>query len=112
MARELTRLAALKANWDAQGALPIDQTIIESARGFAEQLPDDVVPPPAVVPMAKGNLQFEWHDGPRSLELEFEDAQTIHYLGGILSRVSKRKGRLRLPTWAVPSLCCGGSPRA
>lgn len=30
--------------------------------------------------MAKGNLQFEWHDGPRSLELEIEDPQTVHYL--------------------------------
>jgi hypothetical protein len=30
--------------------------------------------------MAKGNLQFEWHEGPRTLELEFENASTVHYL--------------------------------
>ena len=30
--------------------------------------------------MAKGNLQFEWHQGARSLELEIEEPQTIHYL--------------------------------
>ena len=35
---------------------------------------------PAVVPMRKGNLQFEWHDGPRTLELEIEDPRTIHFL--------------------------------
>ena len=29
---------------------------------------------------AKVIFQFEWHDGPRTLELEVEDPWTIHYL--------------------------------
>ena len=78
--RELNRLAALPPNWDAEGALPIARQIISAARHFAARLPNDLVPVPAVVPMAKGNLQFEWHDGPRSLELEFESPDTFHSL--------------------------------
>ena len=39
-----------------------------------------LVAPPDVVPMRKGNLQFEWHNGSKTLELEIEDPRTIHYL--------------------------------
>jgi len=77
---ELDRLASLQANWDAEGAEPIDPQIIEAARQLAEELPENLVGLPAVVPMAAGNLQFEWNDGPRSLELEIESPATIHYL--------------------------------
>ncbi len=77
---DLDRLAALEANWDAQGAKAIDGEIIAAARRFVSALPEDLSWPPKVVPMAKGNLQLEWHDGPRSLELEIDDPKTIHYL--------------------------------
>jgi hypothetical protein len=77
---ELDRLAALRPNWDAQGALPIAPEIIDAARRFAAALSDDLMTPPSVIPMAKGNLQFEWNDGPRSLELEFEQPTMIHFL--------------------------------
>lgn len=78
--QELDRLASLEANWDAEGAEPIDPQVIQAARQLAEDLPENLVGPPAVVPMATGNLQFEWNDGPRSLELEIESPTTIHYL--------------------------------
>lgn len=78
--QELDRLAALDSNWDAQGARPIEPAVIDAARRLIAQMPRNHFPSPAVVPMAKGNLQFEWHDGPRSLELEIEDARLIHYL--------------------------------
>lgn len=80
LSRDLDRLAALEPNWDAQGAQPIHPAVIEAARRFIDALPPDLISAPAVVPMAKGNLQFEWHDGPRSLEFEVEDPVTIHYL--------------------------------
>jgi hypothetical protein len=78
--RELDRLGALEANWDAQGAQRISPVVIDAARRLISQLPTNLIWRPAVVPMAKGNLQFEWHDGPRSLELEIEGPDTIHYL--------------------------------
>jgi hypothetical protein len=80
IAVELDRLSELDENWDAQGAHPIDRETIDAARNFVQLLPDNLISPPAVVPMAKGNLQFEWHKGPRSLELEFESPTTLHYL--------------------------------
>ena len=36
--------------------------------------------PPRVVPLSSGALQLEWHDGPKSLELEFESPDSIRYL--------------------------------
>jgi hypothetical protein len=76
----LDRLAALEPNWDAQGARAIDPVIVEAARRFVHHLSADLIGTPAVVPMAKGNLQFEWHEGSRSLELEIESRDTIHFL--------------------------------
>ena len=79
----LYRIASLPNNWDSEGACSIDPEVIEAARDFVARLPSRLksnIPIPAVVPMRKGNLQFEWHDGPRSLELEIEDPRTIHYL--------------------------------
>ena len=78
--RELDRLGKLEPNWDAEGALPIDPAVIDAARTLISRLPDNLASTPAVVPMRKGNLQFEWNDGRRSLELEIEDSKTIHYL--------------------------------
>ena len=57
--------------------------IIEAARELISALPGSIkakVKVPAVVPMRKGNLQFEWHDGPKTLELEIENPAIIHYL--------------------------------
>ena len=80
---ELHRVASLPENWDSEGARAIDPGIIAAAREFVLRLPGrlkSVIPVPTVVPMRKGNLQFEWHNGPRTLELEIEDPRTIHYL--------------------------------
>ena len=80
---ELDRLAALKPNWDSEGANRVDPSIIEAARELISTLPisiKDKEKVPAVVPMRKGNLQFEWHDGPKTLELEIENTCSIHYL--------------------------------
>ena len=78
--RELDRLGKLEPNWDAEDARPIDSAVIDAARTFISKLSKNIASTPAVVPMRKGNLQFEWNAGPRSLELEIEDPQTIHYL--------------------------------
>lgn len=79
----LDRLAALPPNWDAEGARKIDRRLIAAARDFVSALPGRIKTDaaiPAVVPMRKGNLQFEWHAGPRTLEFEFETPGQIHYL--------------------------------
>lgn len=80
---QLKRVAALQANWDAQGAYPVRPMIVEAARVLLSSLPreqKDVTPIPTVTPMRKGNLQFEWHTVPRTLELEIMTPSKIHYL--------------------------------
>jgi hypothetical protein len=78
--RELDRLAALPPNWDREGADPMDPEIVAAARKFVAALPEEILGIPAVVPIAEGNLQLEWNQGARSLELEIADPRTIHYL--------------------------------
>jgi hypothetical protein len=85
---ELRRVADLKPNWDSEEARPVGIEIITAAREFVSGLPNDLketVGIPAVVPMTRGpeqsgNLQFEWGDGVRSLELEIENPTTVHFL--------------------------------
>ena len=76
----LDRLRRLEPNWDMEGAPAIDPAIIDAARRLIWKLPSDVSSIPQVVPSSTGNLQLDWNEGPRSLELEIEDPQTIHYL--------------------------------
>jgi hypothetical protein len=76
----LDSLGTLAPNWDGYGAPAIDPAVIEAAKSFITKLPEDLVSRPHVVPMSNGTLQLEWHDGPKSLELEFESPSSIRYL--------------------------------
>jgi len=80
VAGEIDELRALPANWDQFGAPPIDPAVIDAARTFVAKLPEGIATRPEVVPLPSGHLQFEWCDGPKSLELEFEPGQRIRYL--------------------------------
>jgi hypothetical protein len=77
---ELDELSRLGPNWDGYGAPPIDRGITAAAKQFIRDLPPNLVYRPRVVPMSTGGLQFEWHQGPKILELELEDARTVRYL--------------------------------
>lgn len=81
---KLDQIAALRKDWDAQGAYPVDPSFVKAARELISSLPSKIKDRagviPAVVPMRKGNLQFEWHEGPKTLELEIESTTDIHYL--------------------------------
>lgn len=77
---KLERIMILPLDWNGYGAIPIDRNIGAAAERFIEMLPANVVTTPAVVPMTLGRLQFEWHRGNRSLEIEFESPASIHYL--------------------------------
>ncbi len=80
VAAEVEALAALQVNWDSYGAPAIDRNIIAAGVQFVRSLPDDLAYRPRVVPMAPGNLQLEWHEGQKILELEFETPTTIRFL--------------------------------
>lgn len=76
----LDNLKTLPQNWDGYTAIPIDTRVIRAAKEFILALVGDNVPTPAVVPMTMGRLQFEWHQGNRSLEIEFETSDQIRFL--------------------------------
>jgi hypothetical protein len=73
-------LRALAPNWDGYGAPAIAPDVIEAAKAFISKLPENVAFRPLVVSMSNGTLQLEWHDGPKSLALEFESPDSIRYL--------------------------------
>lgn len=76
----LNNLRAFPEGWNGYGAAPIDGGIIEAAERFVSALPIDIVTAPLVVPMTRGRVQLEWHRGERSLEIEFESPELVHYL--------------------------------
>jgi hypothetical protein len=76
----IEQLAALPHDWNGYGACPIDPDVIESASRLIDRLSFEAISAPQVVPMTRGRLQFEWHRGRRSLELELETPTLVHYL--------------------------------
>lgn len=76
----LDRLKLLDEDWDGYGADPIDEQMIDLAHEFLYQYSSRFRTYPQIVPMTRGRLQFEWHRGNRSLEIEFEIPGEIHYL--------------------------------
>jgi hypothetical protein len=77
---KLAGLAALTAGWDCEGAPAIDRGILAAAKRMVEALPSHIAVRPMIVPLASGGLQFEWHNGRQTLELEFESPDQVHFL--------------------------------
>ena len=77
---DIESLRRLPPNWDGYGAPRIDPKVIEAAKSFITRLPENLAFRPHVVPMSNGSIQLEWHEGPKSLELEFESHRQIRYL--------------------------------
>lgn len=77
---DIDALRSLGPNWDGYGAPAIDPRVIDAAKRFIANLPENLAYRPRVVPTSNGSLQFEWHEGSKCLELEFESPRTIHYL--------------------------------
>ena len=77
---DLDDLARLDPNWDLFGAPRIRPEVIAAAKQLVNALPEYIAFRPSIVPVPNGTLQLEWHEGPKTLELEFEDGNTIRYL--------------------------------
>jgi hypothetical protein len=78
--QSLSDLCKLEHDWDGYGAAPMNPRVIASASKFIGDFGRLFQGAPRLVPMTRGRLQLEWHCGNRSLEIEFEDAHTLHYL--------------------------------
>ncbi len=77
---DLRSLGEFSPDWDGYGAPAIDPAVIAAVRSFVARLPHGLAPRPRVVPMSSGTVQLEWHESPRSLEMEFESPDSIRYL--------------------------------
>ena len=54
--------AAVEADWDGEGALPVDQHTVALATRFVSALPSDIKVPD-VYAQTRGELTFEWRSG-------------------------------------------------
>ena len=71
---QLVRLALLPRRWDTYDALPMDRQQMLVALNFLIRFLGADAPAPAVVALANGGLQFEWHTNGLDVELTFEPA--------------------------------------
>ena len=74
------------ANWDAEGASALDESLLPASLSVLSEFMTDEVPLPQVVPTQSGGLAFEWHTNHESLEVEVQPrGQTIVYFRNSLT---------------------------
>ena len=78
--QKVEALSGLQENWDSYGARPLPQEVITSAYCYAAAIEQYLAgrENPAVVPVSKGALQFEWHTNGRDLEIEVGKRVTVY----------------------------------
>jgi len=77
---KVMQLANLSQGWDGHKASPIDPSSIAFAVDVIQSLDCELTTVPVVAPIFDGRFQLEWHEGERSLEVEFESPTSIRYL--------------------------------
>ncbi len=85
-------LLSLEPGWDGGfGDPPTDQSVTAGVAVIG-QLVSEVAVAPFVFPLPDGGLQFEWHAGRESVEVEVDEEGSPHAL------VTDRAGRITLHT--------------
>jgi hypothetical protein len=67
--RTVGGLADLEPDWDSHGARAIDPRVLREAIDLLRSLMRGSTPAPAVVPLADGGIQLEWHAVGLDLEI-------------------------------------------
>lgn len=65
----LKKLSELSENWDSYGAKPVEKNAVLMALNLIGAIYSARVPEPAIVPLASGGIQFEWHTPQKDLEI-------------------------------------------
>jgi hypothetical protein len=65
------RALALRRGWDTYNARPVAYASVQDALSFLAQTIEPTTAPPAVVPLADGGVQMEWHQGGLDVEIAF-----------------------------------------
>ena len=81
--RRLERLAALQADWDREGALPLDRRLLEAMRQLLVALAGDLASlpyaPRSIVPAQDGTVALELLAGDLELTLHLQRDGRVHY---------------------------------
>ena len=80
-----------EANWDDDGAYPINEQTFLEAQMLLDQLPSEL-PLPEVLPEPTGNIAFEWYKGKRHIFVLSVDGKGIIEYAGLFGRHSKSYG--------------------
>jgi len=74
VAESIQKIARLRVNWDSHGARIVSHyTLMQTLTFLFESLSPNA-PTPAIVPLASGDVQLEWHQ--QGIDFEVEIAET------------------------------------
>lgn len=80
--RAVNALLALSQGWDGRRARPLTEEAVEAAIELSVGLMFQygIPVPPQVFPLPDGGIQFEWHAGGQSVEVEVDADGSAHVL--------------------------------
>jgi hypothetical protein len=98
--RRIEALTALAHGWDSYGGQPVAADAAMGAVRFLAETAYPELPEPAVVPLADGGVQIEWHRGGLDIEVTFSDEHAGMYVedlaGGEAYERSREDARAEL----------------
>ena len=74
VAAQMNGLLRLAPGWDGHRARAIADDAVSSAANLILAVADDLTIPPQLFPLVDGGIQFEWHAGPDTVEIEIDPA--------------------------------------
>lgn len=78
--KRIESLTALAAGWDSYGARPVQADAAVQAVSFLLTAAFPEAPEPAIVPVADGGIQIEWHRAGLDVEIAFGDSHEGMYV--------------------------------
>ncbi len=78
---KLKKLSELSENWDSYGGKTIEKNAVLMALNLIQAIYNPHVPEPAIVPVASGGIQFEWHTLQKDLEISLfpNDQASVYF---------------------------------
>lgn len=91
---QLGEVSNLPDGWDSYDSNQIDSQVIVNAREILEEIMDDDVPAPQIVPMYNGGIQIEWHTGSIDFEIHLTPSSKGSFFWEDLDHREEREGEI------------------
>lgn len=88
----LEEVSSLSDGWDSYDAKQIETQVIAHAREILEEIMDNDVPIPQIVPIYDGGIQLEWHTGRIDFEIYLTPSSIGSYYWEDLDHCEQREG--------------------